>query len=81
MYLVKSLTMTSSTLEILACLPKTLFELDLSLNSGITFSVVKFLNNNFTQLQTLSLEDCENLMEGIEPLECVGFDSLKRLEL
>ena len=37
-------------LEILACLPKTLFELDLSLNSGITFSVVNFLNDNFTQL-------------------------------
>ena len=81
MYLVKSLAKLTSTLEILACLPKNLFELDLSLNEGVTFSVVKFLNDTFTHLQTLSLESCENLMEGIEPLECVGLDSLKRLEV
>lgn len=62
-------------------LPKTIYDLDLSLNEGVTFTVIKFLNQNFTQLSTLSLESCENLTECVEPLECIGFDSLKRLEL
>ena len=77
----KSLSSSKLTLEILALLPTTIFELDLSLNEGVTFSVVAFLNKNFTSLQTLSLENCDNLVDCIEPLECVGFESLKRLEI
>lgn len=81
LYLVKSLSSLGTTLEILALLPKTIYELDLSMNEGVTFKVVGFLNKHFTHLQTLSFENCENLADSIEPLDCIGFDSLKRLEL
>jgi hypothetical protein len=37
LYLVKSLTVLGPTLEILALLPKTIFELDLSMNEGVKF--------------------------------------------
>lgn len=81
LYLVHALPTEKTILKILGHLPKTIYELDLSQNGGVKFSIVKYLNEHFTCLQTLSFENCENFSDGIEPLKSVGFEYLIRLEL